>query len=237
MHRQFNLVWNKLFFIFAFAIVEMMRAAVEECGRENKKMKRETQNRYYWRGKITGMWTIFVCSCYLHFVHVRTTKHYFGLVSSEREIHALNTRTNLNKQRKHSLNNALSLRSTCRFLRWDSITSEEFSFGRAHALLDFPNFPASMSLACLLLFVCCCCVREYKSIKNYVRFCRSNVCQNVYRETDSILLSFFFHCLWIIESPRRICYNFLFVILLSRRPTVSAWADSVKFNRLQFWSY
>lgn len=113
-HRQFNLVWNKLVFIFAFAVLEMMRMLLR-WERTEKKRKRESEKNEKRKTKSILLtrennWNVNnFCVCYLHFVHVRTTKHYFGLCWTnerererkwERASFALNTRTNVNKQRQ-----------------------------------------------------------------------------------------------------------------------------------------
>lgn len=246
-HRQFNLVWNKLVFIFAFAVVGMMRVLRwkrtttngSEDEEEEEKMKRGKQNRYYWRGKITGMWTIFVFVIYISCTYAQRSiilvgLSLFGTSECLLRTHAQSWTNN----GKNSPNNALSLRSTCRFLRCDSIRSgKKFSFGRAHALVEFSIF-SGINVARSL--VCCCRVRLHKSIKNYVRFCR-NFVPTFVKMSSARQIAYYCHfssiVFGIIESPMRICFNFLFVILFVAVSVQHRAADSVKFNRLQFLSY
>lgn len=110
------------------------------------------------------------------------------------------------------------------FWRCDSITSEKFSFGRAHALVsNFPIFRHQCRSLARLLFVCCCVcafTQINQKLCSILSELRSNVCQNVFGKTDSILLSFFFHCLWHHQISLRCEYAtiffFFFVTLLCR---------------------
>lgn len=102
------------------------------------------------------------------------------------------------------------------FLRFDSITSNKFSIGCAHAyghmrlsllsnFLIFRHQYHSCIVCCYSCRCCWCFVRLHKSIKNYVRFCRNFVPTIVKMSTERQIayychFSFLFFCLWVIQS-------------------------------------
>lgn len=254
--QQFNLVGNKL---VLFLLLQLLKWCVlfsavwwNKTKRKENEKRTKNKNRYYWRGKITGMWTIFFGVCYLHFVHVRTTKHYFGwscffLLSSSCTKH---TQTWTNNRKIP--NNALSLRSTCRFF-WDLIQSHrQIQFWmrsriwawhkRLSLQSNFPIFRRQYH-SCI---VCCCFVRLHKSIKNYVRFCRNFVPTIVKMSTERQIAYYcHFSFRFVFESSNHasmwICYNFLFGIICcvvaSHRPSwVSKSADFEEIQAAQMFT-
>lgn len=123
----------------------------------------------------------------------------------------------------------LYVRSTCRFFEMWFNHIEKIQFRtRSRTLSNFPIFRHQCRLlACFSFVVIVVCVRLHKSIKNYVRFCRNFVptfvkMSSKRQKTDSILLSFFFHCLWHHPSNLRceyatICF-FVALRCVSHRP-------------------
>lgn len=199
----------------------------EREGEPEKNEKRKTKSILLTR---ENNWNVNnFCVCYLHFVHVRTTKHYFGWSL------ALNARTNVEQTTAKILEimRLLYVRSTCRFFEMWFNHIEKIQFRtRLRSLSNFPIFRHQCRLlACFSFVVIVVCVRLHKSIKNYVRFCRNFVptfvkMSSERQKTDSILLSFFFHCLWHHPSNLRceyatICF-FVTLRCVSHRVRLSA---------------
>lgn len=112
------------------------------------------------------------------------------------------------------------------------------------ALVEFSNFPASISFVyCLLLFlslllVFCAFTQINQKLCSILSELRSNDCQNVYRKTDSILLSFFFSFLLSLSHPIMLQCEYVTIFFSEYFGVLSHHIVQVENqNRLIFWKF